>query len=270
MVLIDTHAHLDDGRFSGDIAEVLERAHQAGVKYILTVATDGQSCRAAIALAERFPMLRVGVGIHPNYVAEAPPGDWDVVLDLVQQPSVIAIGETGLDRHWDKTPFPQQQESFARHLDLSHRTGKPIVIHARDAEADVALMLQVEYDRRGPITGILHSYTGPIEPALTSVKLGLHVSFAGMLTYKTAENVREVAKQIPLDRLLVETDAPYLAPMPNRGRRNEPAFVVHTAKQLADLHGITWLEMANITTENAMRLFPFESNPAHEATRIEQ
>ena len=255
MVLIDTHAHLDDGRFAGDIAEVIARAAGAGLSHIITVATDGESCKAAIALAGRFPMLRVGVGLHPNYVAEAPPGDWEIVLELAGHPSVVAIGETGLDRHWDKTPFDQQEESFARHLELAHRLDKPIVIHAREAEEDVAGMLRTAHDARGPIRGILHSYTGPIGPALEGVRMGLCVSFAGMLTYKTAENVREVAKQIPLDRLLVETDSPYLSPMPHRGRRNEPAHVVHTAKQLADVHGIPWIEMAAITTVNARRVF---------------
>ncbi|WP_020469857.1 TatD family hydrolase [Zavarzinella formosa] len=255
MVLIDTHAHLDDGRFDGDIAEVVARAAEAGLSHIITVATDGASCRAAIALAERFPMLRVGVGLHPNYVAEAPATDWDIVLELAGHPSVVAIGETGLDRHWDKTPFPQQEESFARHLELAHRLDKPIVIHAREAEEDVARMIKQAFDARGPVKGVLHSYTGPIGPALEGVQAGLHVSFAGMLTYKTADNVREVAKQIPLDRLLVETDAPYLAPVPHRGRRNEPAHVIHTAKQLADVRGIPWIEMAAITTANAKRLF---------------
>ena len=255
MVLIDTHAHLDDGRFAGDIADVIARAAEAGVSHIVTVATEGESCRAALALAERFPMLRVGVGLHPNYVAEAPATDWDLVVELATHPAVVAIGETGLDRHWDKTPFAQQEESFARHLELAHRLDKPIVIHAREAEEDVARMLRVAFDARGPIKGVLHSYTGPVGPALAGVEMGLCVSFAGMLTYKTADNVRQVAQQIPLDRLLVETDAPYLAPVPNRGRRNEPAFVIHTLKQLADLRGVPWAEMAAITTANARRLF---------------
>lgn len=255
MVLIDTHAHLDDKRFADDIADVISRATQTGVSHIITVATDGESCKAAIALAERFPMLRVGVGIHPNYVAEAPPGDWDIVLDLAGHPSVVAIGETGLDRYWDKTPFDQQEASFAKHLELAHKLDKPIVIHAREAEADVARMLKVAFDERGPIKGILHSYTGPLEPALEGVRMGLHVSFAGMITYKSAENVRGVAKEIPLDRLLVETDCPYLSPVPHRGRRNEPSFVEQTAKQLADVKGIPWIELAAITTANARRLF---------------
>lgn len=255
MVLIDTHAHLDDKRFADDIDAVIARAAKSGVTHIITVATEGESCRAAIALAERFPMLRVGVGIHPNYVAEAPPGDWDIVLELASHPSVVAIGETGLDRYWDKTPFEQQEASFAKHLELAHRLDKPIIIHAREAEEDVARMLRDAFEARGPIKGILHSYTGPIGPALEGLRMGLHVSFAGMLTYKSAANVREVAKEIPLDRLLVETDCPYLSPIPHRSQRNEPSYVVHTAKQLADVKGIPWIELAAVTTANARRVF---------------
>jgi TatD DNase family protein len=253
--VIDTHAHLDDDRFAGDLADVVARAEAAGLAVVVTIGTDAATTRANIALAERFPLLRVAVGIQPNHVAEAQAGDWEVIRGLVKHPTCVAIGETGLDRYWDRAPFPLQEEYFARHLDLSRQVGKPVVIHCREAEADVVRMLRAEFDARGPVAGVMHSFTGDAATAQACLDIGLYISFAGMVTYKNAENLREVARTVPPDRLLVETDSPYLAPVPHRGKRNEPAYVIHTAECLAKVLGVTPEVIDERTTRNARELF---------------
>jgi TatD DNase family protein len=253
--LTDTHAHLDDEKFGDELPAVLERAAAAGLRHVVSVATTACSSTATIGLAQRFPLVLATVGIHPNNAAEAGPGDWDEVLRLAGSPRVVGIGETGLDRHWDFTPFPLQEDYFARHLALSRQRNLPVVIHCREAEADVLRMLREEFDRHGPIKGVMHSFSGDEALAKDCLAMGLHISFAGMLTYKNAEALRDVAKGIPRDRLLVETDCPYLAPVPVRGRRNEPAFVVHTATCLAGLRGVSLDQIAEQTTLNAEELF---------------
>ncbi|MCI0737484.1 MAG: TatD family hydrolase [Gemmataceae bacterium] len=255
MQFIDTHAHLDDERFGGDLPQVLERARQQGVVRVLTIATTASSSQASVALAERHPVLAATVGIQPNHVSEAAAGDWDQIVSLAYRPEVVALGETGLDRYWDNTPFPQQEDYFARHLALSRSLGKPVVIHCREAEADVVRMLRADFDKNGPVRGVMHSFTGDLATARACLEMGLFVSFAGMLTYKNAEDLRQVAGEMPLGCLLVETDAPYLAPVPMRGKRNEPAFVVHTAQCLADVKKISLEELAQHTTSNAKALF---------------
>lgn len=254
-VLIDTHAHLDAEQFADDLPAVLERAHAAGVAQIVTVATTAASSAACIALASKHPNLFATVGIHPNSAAEAAPSAWDEVVALASHHKVVGIGETGLDRHWNDTPFPQQEEYFARHLELSRRVHKPIVIHCREAEADVLRMLRADFDQHGPIRGVMHSFVGDAAMAEACLAIGLVLSFAGMLTYKNAAALREAAAKLPLDKVLVETDCPYLSPVPLRGKRNEPAHVVHTAACLAELHGVTPKALAEQTTRKARELF---------------
>jgi TatD DNase family protein len=253
--LIDTHAHLDDERFKDDLPAVLERAAAAGVSRVVTVATTAPTSAICIALSAQYPLLAATVGIQPNHVAEAAPDAWDEVAKLVERPGVVALGETGLDRHWDYTPFPQQEDSFARHLELARKHQLPVVIHCREAEADVVRMLRDDYERHGPVRGVMHSFTGDAATARACLDMGLYISFAGMLTYKNAQDLREVARQIPLARLLVETDSPYLAPVPVRGRRNEPAFVVHTLRCLVMIHGLELAVLAEQTARNAGDLF---------------
>jgi TatD DNase family protein len=209
-----------------------------------------------VTIAKRLSGIVAAVGIQPNHVGEMRPADWDEVVHLAEVETVVtAIGETGLDRYWDRAPFDLQQELFARHLELGRRLDKVVIIHCREAEADVVTMLRDQYDRHGPIRAVLHSYTGDGSHAEMCLAMGLHVSFAGMVTYKSAETLRDVAKVIPVDRILVETDCPYLAPQPVRGKRNEPAFVAHTAACLAGVKGISLAEVAEITTRNARELF---------------
>ncbi len=253
--LIDTHAHLDDQQFSGDLPAVLERARAAGVGTIVTIATTAASSAACLALAGRHPSLFATAGIHPNHAAEAAPTAWDETAALATDPRVVGIGETGLDRHWNDTPFPTQEDYFARHLELGRRLGKPVVIHCREAGPDVLRMLRADFDRHGPIRAVMHSFAGDLALAEACLEMGLHISFAGMLTYKNAADLRAVAARLPPERLLVETDSPYLAPVPVRGRRNEPAFVAHTAACLASLLGLAPEALAEQTTQNARRFF---------------
>ncbi len=255
MELTDTHAHLDDERFREDLPEVLARAFQAGVTRIVTVATTASSSQLCIQLAEKHPCLAASVGIQPNHAAEEAPTAWDEVVKLADNERVVAIGETGLDRHWKYTPFPQQEEFFARHLDLARRRQLAVIIHCREAEADVVRMLREVYDRHGPVRAVMHSFTGDLATAEACLAMGLYISFAGMVTYKNAQALRSVAAKVPLERLLVETDSPYLAPVPVRGRRNEPAFVAHTAACLAEVRGADVGVIAEGTTRNARALF---------------
>lgn len=267
---IDTHAHLFDDRFADDIDHVINRAIAAGLSGILAVGIDANSNRPSVTIAKRYPdMIRVAIGIQPNHVAEMKADDWGEVVRLAEtEPLVTAIGETGLDRHWDHTPFAMQEDLFARHLALSRRLAKPLVIHCRDAEADVVSMLRHDYERHGPILGVMHSFTGDLATAETCLAMGLHVSFAGMVTYKTGNNLREVARALPSERLLIETDCPYLAPQAVRGQRNEPAFVVHTLALLAEVRGVSIDDLDRHTTINARKLFGFaetESAPGRTA-----
>jgi TatD DNase family protein len=253
--LIDTHAHLDDKQLADETAGVVERARAAGVTHIITVATSAASTARCLAISSQFSTVLPTAGIHPNHAAEAAPGDWDEVVRLAASPKIVGIGETGLDRHWDDTPFPVQEDYFARHLELGRTLKRPVIIHCREAEADVLRMLRTEFEKHGPITAVMHSFAADAATAEACLAMGLHVSFAGMLTYKKNDELRKVASTIPADRLLVETDCPYLAPMPLRGKRNEPAFVVHTAVCLAQVRGITLEEIAAQTSRNARTLF---------------
>jgi len=253
--LIDTHAHLDDEQFRDDLPAVLERAAAAGITRIVTIATTAASSAECVRLAAHHSLLRATVGIQPNNVAQAAEGDWDEVARLVTQPGVVGIGETGLDRYWDYTPFAQQEDYFARHLDLARKHGLAVVIHCREAEADVVRMLRDDYDRHGPVRGVMHSFTGDAATAEACLAMGLYLSFAGMVTYKSAQPLRDVARGVPLERILVETDSPYLSPVPLRGKRNEPANAVHTATLLASLKAVELEAFARQTTQNAMALF---------------
>lgn len=257
-MLVDTHAHLDDERFAADLPAVLQRAQAAGVQRVLAIATTADSAEKCLALTRAHAKLSCSVGIHPNHAqTDTKEGDWDRIVRLANEPEVVALGETGLDRYWDFTPFPVQEDYFARHLALSRATGLPVVIHCRDAEADLVPLLKADFEQHGPIRGVLHSFAGNQELADAGLAMGLSLSFSGMLTSKGNAGLRAVAATVPIDRLLVETDCPYLVPVPLKGKekRNEPAYVVHTAQCLAEAKGMPLAELAKATTENAERLF---------------
>jgi TatD DNase family protein len=255
MRLFDTHCHLDDEQFDTTRDEVVQRANQAGVDTMIAVGTTAQSSAVSVDLAANYESVLAAVGIQPNYCAEAAADDWDEVVKLVDRENVVALGETGLDRYWDHTPFDVQQDYFDRHLRLSQERGLPFIVHLRDCEADILAMLR-EARSRGPLEGVMHSFTGSAEGAAACTELGLYISFAGMVTYKKSQDLRDIAATIPDDRILIETDAPYLSPHPKRGQRpNEPALVVHTAERLAETRGVSLESFAATTTANACRLF---------------
>lgn len=263
-MLVDTHAHLDDPRLLEQIESVILAAQSAGVTGILAVATTASSAETCVALADRFPMVYAAVGIQPNHVGEIASGDWATIRRLALHPKVRAIGETGLDHYWNEVPLPLQRSVFTDHIRLSLETQLPLVIHMREPKADEGaspcgheIVAQLQQVAQGStVRGVMHSFSGNAAIASECLRLGLHISFAGMLTYKKSEPLREVARTIPDERLLVETDSPYLSPEPFRGRRpNEPAMVVHTAACLAELRGLRFDELCRITTENAQRLF---------------
>jgi TatD DNase family protein len=257
MTWFDTHCHLDQPEFDADRAAVLERARAAGVESVLCLGTTAASSAACVDLAAQCAMVYAGVGLQPNDLAQAAADEWDRIGQLVGRAKVIAVGETGLDRFWDDTPFPLQQDYFDRHLRLAQTHDLPIVIHCREAEADLLPMLR-EAAARGPIRGLLHAFGGSAALAAECLALGLYVSFAGNVSYTNKKFValREVAASIPADRLLLETDCPYLIPHPLRGKekRNEPAWLLHTARALAELRNTTLADLARQTTANARRL----------------
>jgi TatD DNase family protein len=262
-MLIDTHAHLDESTFDVDRDDVLGRARDAGLVGVLSVGITAQTSRAAVDLAEQYGDVWAVVGIQPNYVSQVAPGDWELIERLAEHPRVVAVGETGLDRYWDHSPSELQAEYFSRHLELSRAIGKPFVVHCREAEAEVVAQLQ-ESARRGPLRGVMHSFCGDHETASACLELGLHLSFAGMLTYRKNDMLRAVAARVPPSRLLVETDAPYLVPHQARESkkrgglgmsRNEPAFVRFTAECLAEQVGLSREAVERVTTANARELF---------------
>ena len=258
--LIDTHCHLDESSFENDLAEVVRAAEEAGVVSMLSIGTTRESSERAIKLAERFTSVFAAVGIQPNYAAEAKAGDWEQIVDMAAHPRVLAVGETGLDKYWDYAPLDLQAEYFDRHIELSRAIQKPFIVHNREADSETVAQLQRQAEI-GPLRGVMHSFCADQATADSCVELGMYLSFAGMLTFKRNDELRAIAKTIPLDQLLIETDAPYLSPHPMRGKRNEPARVVLTAQCLADVHELPLEELARITTENARRLFgfPFEN-----------
>lgn len=255
-MLIDTHAHLDDESFDDIRDEVVARATSAGVSAMICVGTTLPASEKCVSLARHYPPLFAAVGIQPNYVSQADPGDWDAVVALAASDAkIVALGETGLDRYWDYAPFDQQQDYFDRHLRLSQDTALPFIVHMRDCGDDIVAMLQ-EAHGRAPLRGVMHSFTGDLALAQQCLDLGMFISFAGMVTYKKSDDLREVAAAIPADRILVETDSPYLSPLPHRGQRpNEPALMIHTARCIAEARGETEEAFAAVTTANARRLF---------------
>lgn len=255
MDLFDTHAHLDDEQLVSDVTSVVARAAAVGVTRILAVGTTAGNSQNCLAHAKNFPGVWSSAGIHPNHAAETQPGDWDEIVRLSSEPRVVALGETGLDLYWKDTPLPLQQDYFDRHIRLSQATSLPLVIHLRETANEILSMLR-DARKRGPLTGIMHSFTGTAAQAAEFLDLGLHISFAGMLTFKKSDDLRAVAATIPSDRLLVETDSPYLSPEPFRGKRpNEPARVMHTAECLAAVRGTSLNDLVEHTTANALVLF---------------
>lgn len=253
-VLIDSHCHLDFPDFGPEVEEVVARAHGAGVGLMLTISTKVSEFDRVRAVAERFPHVYCTVGIHPHEAASEPETDTATLVEMAKHPKVVGIGETGLDYFYEHSPREAQQRNFRAHIAAARETGLPLVVHTRDADEDTAAILTEEMGK-GAFPGLLHCFSSGPQLAEKALEIGLYISLSGILTFKNAVELRETAARVPLDRLLVETDAPYLAPVPKRGKRNEPSFVVHTAEKLAEMKGIGAAALAEATTANFLRLF---------------
>ena len=259
-MLVDSHCHLDFDTFQDDFEGVLARATEAGVSTMVTICTRLTGFPDVLRLAENNQNIWCSVGVHPHEAAEEGVEDPAALIDLATHPKVVGIGETGLDFYYEHSPREAQEVSFRAHITAARETGLPLIVHARDADVDTMRILREEH-ANGPFPGVIHCFTASRQLADAAIELGLYVSFSGILTFKNATSIQETAEALPLDRILVETDAPYLAPTPHRGKRNEPAFVAHTAAFLAKLRGETAAGLAAITTANFFQLFD-KASPA--------
>jgi TatD DNase family protein len=252
--LVDSHCHLDFPDFAGELDAVVARARAAGIARIVTISTRVKRHAEVLAIAERFPDVYCSVGTHPHHAHEELDIAVDDLIGHARHPKVVAFGEAGLDYHYDSSPRDAQERGLHRHIAAARATGLPLVIHSRDADADMARILEEE-TAKGAFPAVLHCFTGGRDLAQRAIALGLYISFTGILTFRKSDDLRAIAQDLPADRILVETDAPYLAPGRHRGKRNEPGFVVETAQVLAETRGISTDQIARQTTENFFRLF---------------
>ena len=254
-MLVDSHCHLDFPDFADDLDGVVARAAEAGVGWLLTIGTHVTKADQVLAVAERFDNVFCTLGIHPHEAAREPEVSVEQLLDLARHPKVVGFGETGLDYFYEHSPREDQRRSFRTHIEAAREAGLPLVIHTRDADEDMAAILEEE-QAKGAFTGLLHCFSSGRPLAELALELGLHVSLSGIVTFKKSDELRAIARDVPLDRLLVETDAPFLAPVPKRGKRNEPAYVAYTAAHMAEVMGVSADDLAEATTANFFRLFP--------------
>ena len=253
-MLIDTHTHLDDPRYDADRDTTIERARQAGVGAFVTIGCDLATSRSAVTLADHHPDIYASIGVHPHEVKHIADGWYDELRRLAQNQKVVAYGEIGLDYHYNHSTPKEQRERFREQVQLARELRLPVIIHTREAQDDTISILKEE--KAAEVGGVFHCFSGDAWLAKDALDLGFYLSFSGILTFQNASMLRDIAKQTPLDRVLIETDCPYLTPVPHRGKRNEPAFVSHVAQQLAEIHPELSLDqISQATTENAKRLF---------------
>ena len=253
-ILVDSHCHLDYLEDGEELDAVVARARAAGVDTLVTICTRLSEFARVRAIAGRYEGVYCSVGVHPHDAGEEGQGDPARLIELARDDKVIGIGETGLDYYYDNSPRDDQRRSFRTHIEAARATGLPLIVHSRDADADTIRILE-EAAGEGPYPGLIHCFTAGRDLAEAALGLGLYISLSGVVTFKKADDLRAIAKDLPLERILVETDSPYLAPVPKRGKKNEPAYVVHTAAFVAELLGLPADELARITSENFFRLF---------------
>jgi TatD DNase family protein len=259
-MLVDSHCHLDFPEYAGRLDEVVGRARDAGVGACISIGTELKRFPGVRAVAERFDNVWCSVGIHPHEAENELLSDAELLLAETSHPKVVGIGETGLDYFYEHSPREKQIANFRAHIEAGRESGLPVIVHTRDADDDTIRVLEEEM-AKGAFAGLIHCFTGTQRLADASLKLGLYISVSGIATFKKSDALRDVIRTVPLERLLVETDAPYLAPVPHRGKTNEPAFVVHTAKLVAELKGVSEEELARATTDNFFRLFSKVKRP---------
>lgn len=252
-MLFDTHAHLNAEQFNEDLTEVIARAQEVGIENIVVVGFDRPTITRAMELVEEYDFMYASVGWHPVDAIDMTDEDLEWIEELAKHPKVVAIGEMGLDYHWDKSPKDVQKEVFRKQIHLAKRVKLPIIIHNREATSDIVEILREE--GASEVGGIMHCFSGSVEVAQECLQMNFYISLGGPVTFKNARKPKEVAEAVPLDKLLIETDCPYLAPHPYRGKRNEPSYVKLVAEQIAELKGITYEEVAEKTTANAKKLF---------------
>jgi TatD DNase family protein len=260
-MLVDSHCHLDFPDFAADVDGVVARARAAGVTAMVSIGTELKRFDGVKAVAERFDNVWCSVGVHPHESDKEPQDGAAALIAHAGHPKVVAIGETGLDYFYEHSPREPQRANFRAHIAAARQTGLPLIVHTRDADDDTIDILGEEMGK-GAFTGLIHCFTGTQRLADAALELGLYISVSGIATFKKSDALRDVLKSVPLDRLLVETDAPYLAPMPHRGKTNEPAFVIHTAAMLAGLKAVTEKDLAAATSDNFFRLFTKATPPA--------
>lgn len=253
-MLVDSHCHLNFPDFEGDVPEVVSRARAEGVGLMVTICTKLSEVADVIAIAEENEAVFATVGIHPHEADAEPMPDLQRLIELSEHPKVVGIGETGLDYYYNHSSQEAQRKNFRLHIQAARQTGLPLIVHTRDADEEMAAILMEEMEE-GAFPGVLHCFSSGAQLATSAVELGLFISFSGILTFKNASDLRDIARSIPRERLLVETDAPFLAPVPKRGWRNEPAFVAHTARRLAEELDLSVAEVERLTTANFRRLF---------------
>ncbi len=255
MGLVDSHCHLDYLEREGqDLRAVLDRARAAGVEQMVTIGTKLSEAAKVISIAERFAEVVATVGVHPHEAGSEGVKDPRVLIDLARHPKVVGIGETGLDYFYEHSPRAEQQASFRAHIAAARETRLPLIVHARDADDDTVAVMRDEF-KNGAYPAVIHCFTAGPALAEAALEMGFYISLAGIVTFKTADSLRLTVAGVPLDRLLVETDSPYLSPVPHRGKPNEPSFVSHTAAKLAEIKGVTMAELTAATTANFHRLF---------------
>ncbi len=262
MLIVDSHCHLNFPDFQEDIDEVIARAEDEHVGVMQTICTKMSEFDDIHAISQRYPHVYCSVGVHPHEADKTPTVTVDELVAKAALPKVIGLGETGLDYFYEHSPRAEQKASFLNHIEASRQTGLPIIVHTRDADDDTVDMLQSEM-HKGTFTGLIHCFSSSLALAEACIELGMYISISGIVTFKKAEALRDAVKALPLERLLVETDAPYLAPMPMRGKRNEPAYTSYTNRFLAELKGVSEVECARITTDNFFTLFGRAERPAH-------
>jgi TatD DNase family protein len=253
ITLADSHAHLTDARFESDLGAVVERAREAGVEYVLTIGTSAEDSRRCVEIASRYPGIFASAGIQPHSAHLIDSGEIDSLADIARADKIIGIGETGLEYHYHPDQAEVQKELTRACIRIARAVQKPVIYHCRKADGDMLDLLEAE--KAWEVGGVMHCFSGSKAMADRCLEMGFYLSFAGPVTFPDAKKLRTIAREAPLDRILVETDAPYLAPIPFRGRRNEPAYVAHTAARLAECRGIPPAEMARAATENFLRLF---------------
>lgn len=263
-MLVDSHCHLDFPDFADDLDGVMGRAADAGVGWMVTICTHVTRFEQVLGIAEAYDNVFCSVGIHPHEAANEPEVSAEHLMRMAGHPKVVGFGETGLDYHYMHSPREAQQRSFRIHIEAARTSGLPVIVHTREADHDMARILREEY-AKGPFAGVLHCFSSGRELADAAIELELHVSLSGIVTFNKATDLRETARHIPLDRLLVETDAPYLAPVPRRGKRNEPAFTAYTAARVAEIKEVDAADFARTTTDTFFRLFA-KARPAAAAT----